>query len=361
MKLEKLPTEEDGFKTYPVEFCGVESYLIVPEISAKWNKHNLYLRSMIVRGSDYEVLSSGWPKFFNYGEKPDAYPDPDSFQDWKIQTKIDGSLCIVDYVNGQFSMRTRGTPSYKTQANANDFEQLLVKYPKVLECLKREPNFSLLFEIVTPNNLIVIPYPEIDFIFLGMVDKNDCSVMDFANYQQYGWMMEVKMPDIHSFKTLSEMVEIVKEWKGTEGVVLSYNDNKNRVKIKAEDYLIKHRLKSELSSESRFIEFYVQEGMPEYHEFFEAVEKVVDFETATAFVGRISKCVDAGKEVKRIVAHMEDFVKDIRNFPTRKEQAIAITRAYGDTNRAGMLFKRLDSKELSKEDYIKLFWQTMKD
>ena len=362
MKLSTLPLEEDGFKYYPVEFCGIESYLIIPNIDAKWTKHNLHLRSLIVRGSDFEVLSSGFPKFFNATEKPDAYPDPEKYKDWCVTSKIDGSLLIVDYVNDQFSMRTRGTASYTSQANAEDFEQLLVQYPFVLDALKNNQDLSFLFEIMTPNNIIVIPSADVAFTFLGAVDKEDFSLLPFVEYQMMGWSMEVPMPEIHSFKTLSEMVENVKSWVGKEGVVLSFNNNQNRIKIKSDDYLVKHRLKSELNSENNFVEFYVQEGMPDYQEFFNAVEKVVDFETATAFRGRISKVVDAGKEVNRIIEGMETFVKDFRNLP-RKEAALAIMGSYGgDKNsRSGMCFHILDNKPLTKEQIIKLFWQTLKN
>lgn len=361
MKLDNLPLEEDGFKSYPIEFCGIDSYLIIPAIDAKWNKQNLHFRSLIVRGSDFEVLSSGFPKFFNAGEKPDAYPNPENFKDWVINSKIDGSLLIADYVNDQFSMRTRGTASYKTQENAADFEQLLVKYPLVLEELKRNQDLSFLFEIVTPNNLIVIPYPEIDFKFLGAVDKHTLSMLTYSEYQQMGSSMEVPMPEVYSFSNhLPTMIEIVKNWVGQEGVVLSYNNFQNRIKIKSDDYLVKHRLKSELNSENNFVEFYVQQGMPDYQEFFTAVEKVVDFETATAFRGRISKAVDAGKEVKRIISHMTEFVKSVKSLKTRKEQAEQILGAYGPTNRASFLFAMLDGKELTNDQIIKLFWQVLK-
>ena len=133
------------------------------------------------------------------------------------------------------------------------------------------------------------------------------------------------------------------------------------MKCKADLYLVKHRLKSELNSESNFVEFYVQEGMPDYQEFFNAVEKVVDFETATAFRGRISKVVDAGKEVNRILNHMDDFVSSIKSLKTRKEQADMIIGSYGPTNRAAFCFTKLDNKPLTKEQIIKLFWQTLKN
>jgi hypothetical protein len=259
-------------------------------------------------------------------------------------------------------MRTRGTASYVTQDNAADFEQLLIKYPFVLNALKENQDLSFLFEIVTPNNWIVIPYPEIDFTFLGAVDKEDFSLLPFYEFQQMGWSMEAPMPEIYTFKKdLAEIATNVKEWIGREGIVLSYNNFQNRVKIKSDDYLVKHRLKSELNSENNFVEFYVHQGMPDYNGFFEAITKVVDFETATAFRGRISKAVDAGKEVNRIIEGMETFVKDFRNLP-RKEAALAIMGSYGgDKNsRSGMCFSILDGKELTKDQIIKLFWQTLK-
>lgn len=362
MKLNALPLEEDGFNSYPIEFCGIESYLIVPDISAKWGRHNLHFRSLIVRGSDFEVLSSGFPKFFNAGEKPDAYPDPEKHKDWIINAKIDGSLLIADYVNGQFSMRTRGTASYITQHNAADFEQLLIKYPRVAQHMKDNQDLSFLFEIVTPNNWIVIPYPEIDFTFLGAVDKEDFSLLPFYEFQQMGWSMEVPMPEIYTFKKdLAEIATNVKEWIGREGIVLSYNNFQNRVKIKSDDYLLRHKLKSELNSEQRFVELYVHEGMPDYQEFFNIIQKIVDFETATAFRGRISKVIDAGKEVKRIIEGMNNFVAGIRNFESRKDQAQAIIRSYGEGNgRSGMVFATLDSKPLTKDQIQKLFWQCLK-
>jgi hypothetical protein len=131
-----LPIEEGYFNITPVTFCDLEAYLITPEVDAKWNDKNLHFRSLIT-DKEGNILSCGFPKFFNYGEKPDCYPDPEKFADWSIQSKLDGSLQIVEFVNGVFSMRTRGTPSYKSQENYKDFELLPEKYPKVLEFLKK--------------------------------------------------------------------------------------------------------------------------------------------------------------------------------------------------------------------------------
>jgi len=353
-----LPKEEDGFRMYPHDFCGIPAILIVPEITAKWDKTNLHFRSLVVRADNLEVLSSGWPKFFNQGEKPDCYPDPEKFIDWSIEDKIDGSLLILDYVNGQHNMRTRGTVSHTTQTNAADFEQLFVKYPKLKNWV--DESCSILFEIVTPNNVIVIRPNDIDFILLGGVWKDTLNVMTDADVLNGKIAYDLKRPKTYDFSNLTQVSEAVKAWKGLEGVVLSYNNNQNRVKLKSEWYLQLHRIKSELNSENNLIEFYVSEGMPTYLEFFNKIETTFDWEIANQLQGQISKLVDAGEEVKRIANHMKNFVDDLRGYKTRKEQALEILTFYGDTSRAGFAFKILSNKPLNTQDYIKLFWQILK-
>ena len=195
-----LPKEEDNFFVKPVTYCNKEAYLVNPKVEVKWTKENLIFRSLIVDADTLKVLSSGWPKFFNYGEKPDCYPNPERYNDWKCEEKKDGSLLIADYVNGQFSMRTRGTVSYATQENAKDFELLPQQHPKVVEFLKENSHLSLLFEIVTPNNVIVIRPKEIEFYLLGAIDKNNMSVVTSAELTEI-WRKigPISIPRIYTF------------------------------------------------------------------------------------------------------------------------------------------------------------------
>lgn len=352
MKIE-LPKEEDGFYILPVDFNDVPSFLINPKADAKWNKHNLHFRSLIVHAETLDVLSSGWPKFMNYGEKPDCYPDPDKFIDWEVQEKLDGTLVIVDYINGHINLRTRGTVSYKTQANFQDFEQLLVEYPGVVEFLKKNQNFSLLFELVTPNNVIVIREDKVKFYFLGAIDKTNLTVKRLDGFFNH------IIPKRYTFNSLDDIIQTVKYWKGQEGIVLVYNKNQNRVKFKSDWYLWVHRIKSQLNSENNLIELYVRQGLPDYNSFYSSIEKDFDYEVAIQLRGEISKLCDAGKHVNRIIISMKEFVSSIRNIPTRKEQAAIIMNSFGGVgnNRAGMVFTLLDGKELNEQQITKLIHQ----
>lgn len=359
MQLTNLPTEEEGFKTTSVTFCGIAATLIIPDISAKWNPNNLLFRSMIVESETLEILSMGWPKFMNYGEKPDCYPDPSKYNDWEITEKIDGSLVICDYFNEIFSMRTRGTASYCTQNNAKDFELLYSRYPKLKEFLILHPEYSLLLEIITPNNVIVLRSETIEFFLLGGVNKNTGKVLTAAEVseaiifiQDTQNNVQISAPSTHKFGSLEEMLATVKAWKGKEGVVLSYNNNQNRVKFKGDWYCTLHSMKSSLNTESNLIEFFVNEGMPEGDGLFKLIENF-DWEIANQLQKPIDRVTRAGQELKRIMSNIENLVRDIRNLETRKEKAIVISEAYKGAF-TGVAFSVLDGKPLKPSTYYKL-------
>lgn len=352
MKID-LPVEEDGFIITPVDFVGVPALLINPAASAKWNKHNLHLRSIIINRETNEILSTGWPKFMNFGEKPDSYPSPSMFTDWKIQEKTDGTLVIVDFFNDQINLRTRGTPSYKTQNNSADFELLLIKYPAIVDFLKQNQTLSLLFEMVTPNNVIVIREEEVRFYFIGAIDKTDLSVKVVDNF-----LNSIK-PKEYTFSSLDEISKSVKQWKGLEGVVLAYNNNQNRVKFKSDWYLWIHRVKSQLNSENNLIELYVNKELPGYEDFYKIIEDDYDYEVALQLKSEIKKLCEVGINVKFVISSMKNFVTSIRNLPSRKDQANSIKESYGaiDSSRMGMLFTLLDGKELNNVQVTTLIKQ----
>lgn len=352
--------EEKFFNINPVIFCGIESYLITPQVDTKWNKSNLFFRSLIT-DKDGQVLSSGFPKFFNYGEKPDCYPDPENFNDWRYEEKIDGSLLIADFVNGQFSMRTRGASSYSFQENFKDFEILPERYPKIVDFLKENAHLSLLFEIVTPNNVIVIRPQQLEFYFIGAINKN-AMVTVLPNDLTNIWRKIGPIPFPQSYKfldtnSLSKIAEAIKKWKGKEGVIVSYNNGQNRIKLKSDWYNWLHRIKSKLSSENNLIEYYVDSEMPSFQEFFKKIEKEFDFEIATQLEHEILKICKAGEKAKECVENMVDFVASIRSFNSRKDQARHIISSYEKCGRAPFVFSILDGKQLEKNQLIKLINQ----
>lgn len=353
-----LPVEQDCFNITPNKFCGQDCYLITPKIDAKWNSDNLFYRSLIT-DKEGNVLSSGFPKFFNYGEKTDCYPDPENYKDWKIEDKIDGSLLITDFVNEQFSMRTRGTVSYISQENAKDFELLPQKYPKVIEFLKENQHLSLLFEIVTPNNVIVIRPQQIEFYLIGAINKNGMCVVSSSDlvdiWRKIGQMSTPQSYNFLDTNVLPKIAETIKRWRGKEGIVISYNNGQNRIKLKSDWYLFIHRVKSQLNSTNNLIDYYVDCEMPLYDIFYKKIETEFDFEIALQLKNEIEKICNAGERAKKYIDNILDMVHDIRKIESRKEQAEMIKRHYQDNS--SYAFSVLDNKPITKTQFIKLINQ----
>lgn len=353
-----LPIEEGYFNITPSKFCDLDCYLITPEVDAKWNSNNLFYRSLIT-DREGNVLSCGFFKYFNYLEHTECYPDPNIFNDWRYEEKKDGSLLIADYVNGQFSMRTRGTVSYITQENARDFELLPQKYPKVIEFLKDNQHLSLLFEIVTPNNVIVIRAKEVEFYLLGAINKNNMSVVTSSELTEI-WRAigPIPTPKTYSFndiRDLSKISEHIKNWKGEEGIVISYNNGQNRIKLKTLWYLFCHRVKSQLSSTKNLIDFYIEKEMPSYEDFYKIIETEFDYEIAIQLKWEMEKICDAGEKAKKYIDYILEVVHDIRKVETRKEQAEMIKRNFNENS--SYVFSILDGKEITKQQYEKLINQ----
>ena len=114
----------------------------------------------------YTVAAKPFPKFFNYHEKQAAIID------WStavIEEKIDGSFLKYYYHNGLWRWASMGCIDAKdAQINETSSLQDLIEdvlkenpvYRKVLETCK--PGYTYLFELVHPENRIVVIYEKSD-------------------------------------------------------------------------------------------------------------------------------------------------------------------------------------------------------
>ena len=343
------------------ELCGVTSRLIQPNhIGTKFSQHNKIFRSSIWT-PDGELLSASYYKFVNFGENPTEFPVPTDIKGWSFVDKIDGSCVIVDYVNEQFSARTRGTFSYKGMENVADFDLAFSKYPKITEFIRDNPNYSLLLEIVTPNLKIVLNYDEIDFFLTGCVDKRDYSLLSQQQLDNLSVLLELKRPDYYTFNSVQDLLEKVEKYKGKEGVVAYSPNGQHLLKIKSEWYRKLHAAKESFRNIEAVIDVWFVFDQPDYNTFVNQLSEQYDYETMLICQGYISRICDGAKEVQKIVDGMQRFVNDtLKHLPTRRAQAEKVLSAYSTTNRASMVFALLDGKSLSKEQTKKLLFQVLK-
>lgn len=255
-----------GFGRYAVDLLAVNQQdfstkavagevLITPRQSKhRWTTDEFYLRSLVCAMSG-EVLSSGFPKFVNWGEMPcqDALARRLLAEGrLEIAPKFDGSLIVLDYRDGKVRLRTRG--SHGLNDFAPGVEWLLsVKYPGLAEAVRFPAHrdffeqHSVLFEYTAPDNQIVLRYEEPALTLLGYVHKGtlkakwDSFTMTRLS-KAFGtpWAEPVSLPGA----TIDEWAAFTAGLRGQEGFVLRSTDGEPfLLKIKADEYRLLHSIK----------------------------------------------------------------------------------------------------------------------
>lgn len=345
-------------------FAGDECVWVYPKLEGtSWKADNLHLRSSIWRKSDGELVSAGYKKFFNWAEKPDIYPGPTTIHNrMRFVEKVDGSCVIVSKYKGELIVRTRRSP-VEMLPNGAEIELIKKKYPKAFNnALLNTEGFSLLFEWVTPSNLIVLRYPESDLRLTNIVTHEDYSYWTQDGLDNVAKEIGVPRPKYFKFGSLEEMFENVTKIKGEEGVCVYYggDDHSQHIrKVKSEWYNIIHAFRGEMSFKN-IVDLYLESGMPNYNEFSNIILEQFDYEGLQIALPLVSTICDGKRESDKIVQGMKDFIaKQCDNLPNRKEKAEKIISAYGKTSRADIAFTLLDKHSPSTQQWKKLLFQTM--
>jgi hypothetical protein len=363
MKINLNEIDRTNFIVAEHEFCGEKVWLVIPQhIGCSWTKDTMHFRSSVYN-ADGELISASFPKFFNWGEHPELTPLPKSLDGATLMEKLDGSTLIVSKYKGNFMIRTRGTiDASKMEKNGWEVEFLMEKYPEIKNKAKSQDtwNYSLIFEWISPNNQIVINYTEPDIRLIGCICHDDYRLVTQSSLETLAKDLGIGRPQSFKFDTIEEMTTAIEALKNQEGIVVYFNNEQSLLKVKGAWYLALHRMKSELSSIDGVVDLYFSlGGNLSYDEFMKHITDVFDWELAKMVMGSVSKIVDSRKEVDRIVAHMESFVEPLKS-GIRKDAALAIVKAYGETNRASFAFKLLDCKKLEEKEMKKLIFQCIR-
>jgi len=199
-----------------------------------WNDITRLCRGLIIDSKD-NIICRPFEKFYNWEEIETKWPDIfNKYKDKKplrVSEKVDGSLGIA----------TRG--SFESEQAIRGSEILNKKYLDELWKLRPYMGiYTFLFEIIYPENKIVVQYDEEKLVLLDVIENStgnskldNFSNLNFKTATQYHWS---------SYDNLKS-----KNIKNKEGYVLIYDDN-YRIKIKFENYIKLHYLKSNVSNYS---------------------------------------------------------------------------------------------------------------
>jgi len=287
-----------------------------------WNEITLQSRGLILDG-DLNIVARPFKKFFNLEEHlPEEIPN----EPFDVYEKMDGSLGILYWWNDRPYIATRG--SFNSNQAVHATEILQTQYPHTFEKLNR--NATYLFEIIYPENRIVIDYADKDdLILLAVVDNvtgEDLTLPDI------GFPIVKKYDGINDLQTLKSLNE-----ENKEGFVIRFKGGL-RVKVKFIEYLRLHRIVTGVSN--LVIWEHLSEGLP----FEDLLEKVPDefYEWVKKTIDELKSCYNA------IVADCE---ASFKQFETRKETALY----FQQQQYPAVLFAMLDGKP-----YDKIIWKMIR-
>lgn len=365
MKIDIQSIDRNNFMVHQHKVGDYDCFLVQPvPFGTVWNKDNLILRSSLW-DADGNPVSLSFKKFFNLGEKPDLFPTPLSLAYARLMEKMDGSTLIFSKYKGNLVVRTRGTVDVRAQPNGNEVDFLLNKYPKFKAFLDSSQNSqSFIFEWTTPSNRIVLDYGnEPDMALIGMIYHDDYSMVSQSALDMLAENMNLRRPKTYSYDSIEDMKNAVSEMRDKEGICLYYNNEQDILKIKSAHYLFLHRAKSEISSIDKVIDVYIdwfnETKKSDYVSFFNYLTEKFDFEIANMARGHASKICDAMIIVHTIMEALHHYADICKNL-TRKDAAGKILQAYGSAGRSAIVFKILDNKPITTDDYKKILYQVLK-
>lgn len=223
------------YNTHP-EFPELRIYCYTNQtvINQFWNPITMKCRGLIVNWDTKEVLARPFDKFFNYGEfaqslQVQLYPDDNVL----VYDKIDGSLGILyRRPDGHIAIATKGSFVSEQAIKATE---MIRKY---MTTHFREDERTWMFEIVYPQNRIVLDYGDFEgLVLLGArnIEEGD----EWLPEELLDW--KGRTATYYRFNTLRDVLEAAPR-PNAEGYVAYVPDMLVRVKIKQADYLALHKI-----------------------------------------------------------------------------------------------------------------------
>lgn len=213
-------------QVHPTEPLNIYNYAPKAQYENVWNDVTRKCRGLIVNYRTGEVVARPFEKFFNYEQVANEHP----VEPFEVYEKMDGSLGILYPTCDGWAVATRG--SFASDQAIHATALLNERYGDF------EParGFTYLFEIIYPENRVVVNYGELDDIVLLDIIHTDTgsSLLEFARGRWPGQVVE-------KFDGLSVYDVIQGQRENREGYVVKFASG-YRMKVKHDEYVRLHRI-----------------------------------------------------------------------------------------------------------------------
>lgn len=316
---------EQGYvevQKHPERGLYIYNYTQIAQYERVWNEVTLMCRGLILNEQG-QIVARPFPKFFNLGEHENQEIPNEPFE---VYEKMDGSLGILYWCENTPYISTRGSFTSIQSQRAN--EMLIQKYQKNLEQLN--PRYTYLFEIIYPENRIVVDYGSNEQLVL-------LAIVETATGRELP-LVDIGFPIVKKYDGLQDLEVLcgIQE-DNKEGFVVKFKSGL-RYKIKFEEYVRIHRVITQVSTIS--IWEYLKEGK----QLGELIERVPD-----EFYAWVRKTND--ELLSAFIAIEQKAKEDYRVLDGRKA-----TAEYFETcTYPAVMFRMLDGRT-----YDKIIWKMLR-
>lgn len=297
----------------------IYNYTQTCQYEGAWDDITLSCRGLILDGAG-NIIARPFKKFFNYEEI--LYKNIIPFnENYVAYEKMDGSLGILFFYNDQWHFATRGSFTSDQALHAN--EVLNTHYKDKLHLLDKD--YTYLFEIIYPENRIVVNYKGCDDIFLLAVIKTQTGEELSINAYD-GIFNLVKVYEGVKLNSLPNVISGL----NNEGFVIRFESG-FRLKLKYPDYVRLHKIMTNLTNVQVWDAIANGTKMSDLlkdipDEFFDEIKKLEDY---------------FNNEYSRIETYCLDFLKE-NNFDTKKDLAIFVKQ--NEIKFSNVIFDIYDNK-----------------
>ena len=230
-----------------------------------------------------ELVSRPYHKFFNVGEKEETQLNKvNLYEPHVVLEKLDGSMIRPIPTPEGFRLATKAGVT-DVAMNAEVFIADKPHYATFIrKCFQR--NTTPIFEWCSRANRIVVDYPEDQLILTAMRYVFEGSYVTYEVMSDYAtaWNIPVvKSVDGLAVQNIDLFVKQVREWDDGEGVVLRF-DTGHMVKVKADDYVLRHKSKDAINQEKNVIQTILEDAVDDLIPLLtpEDAERVKSFQNA---------------------------------------------------------------------------------
>ena len=259
----------DEFRVMQKDWYTVINYAVAFEDTFQWDDNDYggsvvrrECRGLIFDTTTGQLISRPYHKFFNAGEKEETQLDKiNLYEPHIVLEKMDGSMIRPIPTADGFHLATKAGITDV----AMNVEVFIADKPHYAQFINKciQKGTTPIFEWCSRKNRIVIDYPKDSLVLTAIRLVDTGNYVSYKTMKQYAeaWIIPVvKAIDGLAIQDINLFVKQVREWDDGEGIVLRFDDG-HMVKIKADDYVLRHKTKDQVSQEKNIIQIILNDDV----------------------------------------------------------------------------------------------------